>query len=113
HEAAGALRDALQDAGRDEAARLHRLADEARLAMAAALDDAVAAFDRDVVRIGTLELPPSSAADSRRRRLLRRAAGRRRRLARAWERYEAAVGATLEARATLARIGALGALAAG
>src|SRR5690606_22103279 len=63
-------------------------------------------------RIGTLELLQGAVADPRRRTLLRRAIRRRRRLAHAWERYEAAVGATLECRATLTRVGALGALAA-
>src|SRR5690606_12016295 len=111
--AAAALRDALLDAGRDEAQRLRRLGDQARQMMDAALDDLIAAFDADLVRIGTLELLPRAVSDARRRRLLARAAARGRRLAQAWERYDAAVAATLEARATLTRIGALAALAAG
>lgn len=110
--AVNALRDALQDAGRAEAARLHRLADEARHAMNAALDDVTAMFDTDLVRIGTLELLPRAVTDARQRKRLRRASRRRRELAQAWDRYEAAVGATLECRATLTRIGALSALAA-
>ncbi|HEX7091270.1 MAG TPA: ATP-binding protein [Longimicrobiales bacterium] len=111
--AAAALRDALLDAGRDEAQRLRRLGDQARHMMDAALDDLIAAFEADIVRIGTLELLPRAVSDARRHRLLARAAERGRRLAQAWERYDAAVGATLEARATLTRIGALAALAAG
>src|SRR5690606_41053075 len=81
-------------------------------AMGAALDDVIEMFGRDLVRIGTLELLPRAVAEPRRRQRLRRAGRRRRKLAQSWERYEAAVGATLECRATLTRIGALGALAA-
>ena len=111
--AAAALREALLQAGRDEAQRLRRLGEQARYMMDAALDDLIAAFDADIVRIGTLELLPSAVSDARRRRLLARASARARRLAEEWERYDAAVSATLETRATLARIGARAGLAAG